>query len=68
MYAGSRTAISQITSTDTFNTDLISKAKFMASVNLYKQINSINVDEHETYIMLIHPYQLRDLRADPQMD
>lgn len=66
MYAGGRTAINQITPTDKFDTDLISKAKLMASVDPYKQITPINVDGHETYIMLVHPYQLRDLRADPK--
>ena len=66
MFAGGKTAESQITATDVFNTDLISAAKLKAKEDPYTAIRPVKVDGHETYVMLINPYQARDLRQDPK--
>ena len=66
MYAGGWTAINQITPTDVFNTDMIVAAKLRAKIDPYTCIRPVKVDGRETYVMLIHPYQARDLKADPK--
>ena len=66
MFAGGKTAESAITPTDKFDTDLISAAKLKAKENPYTAIRPVKVDGHETYVMLINPYQARDLRQDPK--
>lgn len=64
MYAGGRTSEGALTPTDVFNTDLIVAAKLKARENPYTAIRPVKVDGHDTYVMLINPYQARDLRAD----
>ena len=66
MFAGGKTAESAITPADKFNTDLISEAKLKARENPYTAIRPVKVDGRETYVMLINPYQARDLRQDPK--
>ena len=66
MYAGGRTAVGGITSTDTFNTDMIIAAKLKAREDPYTAIRPVKVDGRNTYVMLIHPIQARDLKADPR--
>ena len=64
MYAGGKTAENQLDANDTFNTDLIVAAKLKAREDPYTAIRPVKVDGHDTYVMLISPYQARDLRAD----
>lgn len=64
VYAGGWTAVSSITSTDVFNTDMIVAAKLKAREDPYTCIRPVKVDGRDTYVMLIHPYQARDLKAD----
>ncbi len=65
VYAGTRTAEAQITATDKMTADLISKAARMAKTATPK-IRRPMIDGKEYYVMLIDPYQARDLKADPK--
>lgn len=64
LYAGSATSEASITAADTFNADLIGKARRMAQVDELTAVQPIRVDGRETYVMVIDPYQARDLRKD----
>ena len=66
MFAGGKTLESQITANDKFTTDIISAAKLKAREDPYTAIRPVKVDGHDTYVMLISPYQARDLKADPK--
>ena len=64
MYAGGKTAENAITASDVFSADLIGQARRMAQEDELTAVQPIRVDGRETYVMLIDPYQARDLRRD----
>ncbi len=64
LYAGGKTAESAITTADVFDTTLIGKARRMAQADELTAVQPIRVDGRETYVMVIDPYQARDLRRD----
>lgn len=66
VFGGMATAESGITTADTFTADLIGKAKRKATADEDTAIRPIMVDGHETYVMVLDPYQARDLRNDPK--
>lgn len=66
LYAGSASSESAITTADTFDTTLIGKARRMAQEDELTAVQPIRIDGRETYVMLIDPYQARDLRKDPK--
>lgn len=63
VYAGTNTAVSTITATDLLTTDLISKAARLAKT-MSPKIRRPKVDGKEYYILLVDPYQARDLKKD----
>lgn len=65
MYAGGWTSVSSITPTDVFTPQLITEAKLKAKEDPYTAIRPVKVDGRETYVILINPYQARDLKANP---
>ena len=64
VYAGSNTAENTITETDIFNTDLIGKAKRIAMTDTNAKIRPVSVKGKKYYVMIIDPWQARDLRKD----
>jgi N4-gp56 family major capsid protein len=64
VYGGSATSEAGIAAADTFTADLIGKAKRMATADENTAIRPINVNGHSTYVMVIDPFQARDLRND----
>lgn len=63
VYAGDNTAVSTITATDLLTTDLISKAARLAKT-MSPKIRRPKVNGKEYYILLVDPYQARDLKKD----
>ena len=59
------TSENQITAADVFDTTLIGKARRMAQEDELTAVQPIRIDGNETYVMVIDPYQARDLRRDP---
>ncbi len=53
-----------ITAAKVFNADLIGKARRLAQANELRAVQPIRIDGRETYVMVIDPYQARDLRKD----
>ena len=66
VYGGSASTEGDIAAADTFTADLIGKAKRMATADENTAIRPINVNGHSTYVMVIDPFQARDLRNDPK--
>ena len=66
LYAGSATSEAGITASDVFDTTLIGKARRMAQEDELTAVKPIRIDGRETYVMVIDPYQARDLRRDPK--
>ena len=66
LYAGSATSEATITASDVFDTTLIGKARRMAQEDELTAVKPIRIDGRETYVMVIDPYQARDLRQDPK--
>ena len=66
LFAGGKTAESAITTADVFDTTLIGMARRMAQEDELTAVQPIRVDGRETYVMVIDPYQARDLRRDPK--
>lgn len=64
VYAGSATSEATIGTTDTFSTELIGKAKRIATENEDTAIKPIRVNGAERYIMIIDQWQARDLMKD----
>ena len=64
LFAGSATSEASITAADTFSADLIGKARRMAQADELTAVQPIRIDGRETYVMVIDPYQARDLRRD----
>lgn len=63
IYAGSATSEGTVTANDKFSADLISQAARKAKTATPK-IRRPMVDGKEYYVMLVDPYQARDLKAD----
>ncbi|PWM78666.1 MAG: N4-gp56 family major capsid protein [Phascolarctobacterium sp.] len=63
IYAGGKTSEAAVAATDVLTTDLISQAARLARLSEPK-IRRIPVDGKEYYIMLVDPYQARDLKND----
>lgn len=63
IYAGGKAAENAITTTDVFNTDIIGIAKRKAQMS-NPIIRPVNVDGGNYYVMVIDPYQARDLKND----
>lgn len=66
LYAGGKSAENAITASDVFSADLIGKARRMAQEDELTAVQPIRIDGRETYVMVIDPYQARDLRSDPK--
>lgn len=66
VYGGSASSEATIAAADTFTADLIGKAKRLATADENTAIRPINVNGHSTYVMVIDPFQARDLRNDPK--
>lgn len=63
IYAGGKTAENTITNTDVFNTDIIGIAKRKAQMS-NPVIRPVNIDGSSYYVMVVDPYQARDLKND----
>ena len=66
LFAGGKTDEASITPADIFDTSLIGKARRMAQADELTAVQPIRIDGRETYVMVIDPYQARDLRRDPK--
>ena len=66
LFAGTATSEAGITTSDVFDTTLIGKARRMAQEDELTAVQPIRIDGRETYVMVIDPYQARDLRQDPK--
>ena len=66
LFAGGKTSEGAITAADVFDTSLIGKARRMAQADELTAVQPIRIDGRETYVMVIDPYQARDLRKDPK--
>lgn len=64
VYAGGKTAVSAITAADVFSTDVIGKAKRIAMTDTNAKIRPVSVNGKKFYVMIIDPWQARDLRKD----
>jgi len=65
LFGGSATSENTITAADTFTASLIGKARRLAQADELTAVQPIMIDGRETYVMIIDPYQARDLRRDP---
>ena len=63
IYGGGKTAEGALTSGDKFSTAIISAAKRKAQLANPK-FRPIRVDGKNHYVMVLHPYQARDLKSD----
>lgn len=63
IYAGGKSSEGEITTTDVFNTDIIGIAKRKAQMS-NPIIRPVNVDGGSYYVMVVDPYQARDLKND----
>ena len=64
LYAGNKTSEATLTASDVFTADTIGVAKRKATADRDTAIRPIRVDGRNTYVMVIDPYQARDLRND----
>ena len=64
VYGGKQTAEGALTAADTFNTDLIGKAKRLAMANEDTMVKPVRIDGADYYVMVIDQYQARDLQND----
>lgn len=64
VYAGSATTEAAIGTSDVFTTDLIGKAKRIATADENTMVKPIRINGADHYIMIIDQWQARDLRAD----
>lgn len=65
VYAGSASAISGLTATDLFTPSLIGKAKRIAQMSDVP-IRPVKVNGTNHWVMIIDPYQARDLKANDE--
>lgn len=63
LYAGGRTSAATITTADKFDTSIIGKAKRMAQM-ADPIIRPVKINGGNYYVMVIDPYQARDLKED----
>lgn len=63
LYAGGRTSAATITTADVFDTSIIGKAKRMAQM-AEPIIRPVKINGGNYYVMVIDPYQARDLKND----
>ena len=66
IYGGSATSEATVAAADVFTADLIGEAKRKATADENTAIRPINIDGHNTDVMVIDPFQARDLRNDPK--
>lgn len=66
LYGGGKTSEAALTTADVFDTSLIGKARRMAQEDELTAVQPIRIDGRDTYVMVIDPYQARDLRQDPK--
>ena len=66
LFAGTATSENTITPADTFDTNMISRAKRKAIADEITAIRPIKVEGKETYLIVIDHWQSRDLRRDPR--
>lgn len=64
VYAGTATSEAAITASDKFTADLIGKIKRVATGEKYTQVKPVKVDGVDTYVLIIDPWQARDLTSD----
>ena len=64
VYAGGKDAADGITAADVFSTDVIGKAKRIAMTDSNAKIRPVSVNGKKFYVMIIDPWQARDLRKD----
>lgn len=64
VYAGGKTSEATVTETDIFTTELIGKAKRIAMTDANAKIRPVSVKGKNYYVMIIDPWQARDLRKD----
>ena len=64
VYAGSNKAEGTIAAADTFTTAIIGKAKRLATTDSNARIRPVMVDGGKYYVMIIDPWQARDLKKD----
>ena len=64
VYAGSATSEATIGVADVFNTDIIGKAKRIATADENTMVRPIKVDGADRYIMIVDQWQARDLMKD----
>lgn len=64
IYAGAATSEGAIAETDIFSTALIGKAKRVAMTDTNAKIRPVKVNGGNYYVMVIDPWQARDLRND----
>lgn len=64
IYAGGKTGADGITAADVFSTDVIGKAKRIAMTDSNAKIRPVSVNGKKFYVMIIDPWQARDLRKD----
>ena len=66
VYAGTNTAENTIADTDKFTAKLIGKAKRIAQMDTNSKIQPVKVNGANHFVMIIDPYQARDLKADSE--
>ena len=64
VFAGSATSEGTITTSDVFTADLIGKIKRVATGTKQNQVKPVKVDGMDTYVLVIDPFQARDLTSD----
>lgn len=64
VYGGTATSESALTASDTFTADIIGKAKRIAMANEFAKIRPVRVEGKSYYVMLVDPWQARDLQND----
>ena len=65
VYGGDATSENAIDANDYFTAALIGKAKRLATADEDTMVKPVQIDGVDTYVMIIDPYQARDLMNDP---
>ncbi|MGL6015884.1 MAG: N4-gp56 family major capsid protein [Selenomonadaceae bacterium] len=65
VFAGSNTAEATIAEADKFTAALIGKAKRIAQMDPTSKIQPVKVNGANHFVMIVDPYQARDLKNDP---
>lgn len=66
IFAGTAKSEGALTTADKFTTDIIGKAKRLAMANPTAKIRPVKINGSNMYVLIIDPWQARDLRADPK--